>query len=76
MSDGNRSKLNHKLRKIIGSKITEIPVGKRFKTDWIVQVLTTADRRPRIEVHQVSNLIREREDVRWISTGIWEKVKV
>jgi len=75
MSDGNRSKLNHKLRKIIDSKITKIPAGEWFKTDWMVRVLTNADRRPRIEIHQVSNLIRERDDVRWVSAGIWEKLK-
>jgi hypothetical protein len=74
MSDGNRSKLNHRLRKIIDIKIHQYVPGQKFKTDTIVQELITHDRRPRIEIHQVANLLRERNDVRWISSGVWEKV--
>jgi hypothetical protein len=76
MSDGNRSKLNHRLRKVLDQIIVPLQGGERFKTDSIVQDLISNDRRPRIEVHQVANLIRERDDVRWISAGLWEKVPV
>ena len=74
MSNGNRSKLNHRLRKILDTIILPLPPGETFKTDRIVQDLITTDRRRRIEVHQVANLIREREDVRWVSAGLWQKV--
>lgn len=76
MTGGNRSKRNTRIRGIIGTMVDPLEPGSTIKTEKVLQVLTKQDRRWGLDAHQVGNLIRQREDLRHIDEGTWEKVSV
>lgn len=76
MTDGNRAKRNRKIRQLIGGMVDPLQPGQRIKTEKILVSLQARDHRWGLNTFMIRNLVREREDLRWIGEGTWEKVRV
>lgn len=74
MSDGNRAKRNRKIGQLIAEMVEPLHPGQTIKTEKILANLQTRDRRWGIDAHQIGNLVRQREDLKHIANGTWQKV--
>jgi len=74
MTDGNRGKSNARLRVHLDAMIAAVPVGAEIKTDTVAREFQATHKQLLMTIRRASMLIREREDVRWIDNGLWQKV--
>ncbi len=75
MTDGNRGKSNARLRKCLDQIIRSVPPGHVIITEQVARTFMKMDSRLWMTTRRASQLIRERQDVRWVSDGVWQKVR-
>ena len=73
MSDGNRRHSNARLRIVLDKLLLPLPAGTEFETDHIAKELGKTHRSLMMSTGRARNLIRERDDVRWVTNGTWMK---
>lgn len=69
MDTGMRS--NQIIRDLIGKELTKYPVGKNFTTGDMAADITT--RRTPTDSRSIGRLLRERDDVIRVKSGIWQR---
>jgi len=76
MTDGNRRHCNARLRAKIDEILSRVPAGDEIRTDHVARILQATHKSIDMSTRRAGTLIRERNDVRHVADGVWEKVSV
>jgi len=76
VTDGNRGHCNARLRTRIDQILVHVPAGEIIQTQNVVPILQSMHKNIMMNNRRASNLLKERDDVRWVGKGLWQKVSV
>ena len=71
----NKQPANAKLRERIAAHIAKIDVGTRVRTQEMVTHLSTINRCYGLSNTRIGRLMGECDNLRWIASGVWERVE-
>lgn len=74
MSHPSHRKGNDVLRTHIPRILSGYEVGQKIKTVTILSHLQKVDGRYELNPTRIGRLLRERDDLRWVQLGVWEKI--
>jgi hypothetical protein len=74
MTDGTRGKSNDRLRTRLDQMLAMMPIGETIRIDRLAQGFQNDNKRLCMTPRRVSCLVRERDDLKWIDKGLWQKV--
>lgn len=74
MASGARSKANRNVQKEIDEILKDYPPDKEIETDFICSKINRLSRQRFYDTTRIGALLRQRDDVKRLRTGIWIKV--
>jgi hypothetical protein len=74
MSSKSHKRGNDALRVYLGPILSEYEIGQNVETNTILSNLQKINRKYELNPTRIGRLLRERDDLRWVRSGVWEKI--